>query len=89
MKFEEKERNAKIKKLESEIIEIPNPNKSGIDTCNHLINVCIALKKRSGLIIDQDLIAREAQSALDKERMQERMDKMMKEGKIENGMSKQ
>lgn len=40
------------------------------------------------MVEDVEKQAREAQQAADKERMQERMDKMMSEGKIENGASK-
>jgi len=89
LKNHEKEKQARIEELKSAVTTISNPKSNEIKNCKYLIGVCHSLKVRSGLVEDVEAQARAAQQAADKERMQERMDKMMSEGKIENGLSKQ
>lgn len=88
IKNHEANKQKKIDELKSAVTTIENPKSNEIKNCKYLINVCHTLKVRSGLVEDVEAQARAAQQAADKERMQERMDKMMTEGKIENGQSK-
>lgn len=89
IKNHEQIKQKKIDELKSAVTTIANPKSNEIKNCKYLIGVCHSLKVRSGMVEDVEAQARAAQQAADKERMQERMDKMMTEGKIENGLSKQ
>jgi len=88
IKEHESSKQARIEELKNAVTSVENPKHNEIKTCKYLIGVCHALKVRAGMVEDVEKQAREAQQAADKERMQERMDKMMKEGKIENGANK-
>lgn len=88
IKDREDERKDHIEQMEQEMMNIENPLRHEIDTCKFLISICNKLKERSGLIVNNEKVARETQIQMDKERVEERQNAAIKAGKIEIGMSK-
>jgi len=80
-----KEREDEKKAL---IGSLPHPYVKEIDSCNHLISYINQQKIKMGLIVDNEDAARAAQTAIQKEAVQERLHEKLAAGKVEVSQSK-
>ena len=70
------------------IKSLPHPYQRELDCCEHLIGYITNQRVRYGQIVDNEQAARQAQEALQKEAIQEKINQRHQEGKVEFGMSK-
>lgn len=70
------------------ISAMPHPYLKEIDCCEHLLGYIHATKVKLGIIVDNEVAAREAQTALQKEAVQERLNEKLTAGKVLVSQSK-
>lgn len=71
------------------IKNLPHPYEKELDTCSHIINYLNELKRKAGLVQDDDLMARQTQSNFLAEAAKKNLDKKIEEGKLQTALSKQ
>ena len=70
------------------ISSLPHPYSKELDTCDHLMGYIHQQRVKLGQIVDDGEAARAAQTALQKEAVQERLHEKLNAGKVEVSMSK-
>ena len=58
-----------------------------IETCDSLVAYCISLKKKFGLILDSEEVARQLQEEQRKDQTRQQIRQKIDEGKLETSMS--
>lgn len=71
------------------IKDLPHPYRKEIETCDHLVNYCHQLKRKAGLEVDSESLARSMQQSQLAEANKEKIATKLADGKLFDGGSKQ
>lgn len=73
---------------ENMIKDLPHPYTKELDTCDHLVGYLTELKRKAGLIVESEDLARETQKEFMAEAVKQNLQKRMEEGKIQECVNK-
>ena len=71
------------------IKDLPHPYAKEIETCSHLVNYCHQLKRKAGLELDSEEVAKQMQQSLLAEANREKIANKLADGKLLDFSSKQ
>lgn len=74
---------------ENYIKSLPHPYEKELDTCDHIVNYLNELKRKAGLILDSETVARETQTNFLSEAARQNLENKLKAGQIQQAITKQ
>ena len=77
-----------VEERENYIKSLPHPYEKELDTCEHIINYLHELKRKAGLVQEDEEVARQTQTNFLSEAAQKNLEKKIEEGKLQQAVSK-